>query len=119
MGFSGGPSPWGGLSGKSLRFALAAAGQGASGLHATLLYELMAPSVIGVEPKATAPRFSSGRVGHGHNHFYDVDSSPGTRGGAVAGGIVRCQAVTDDRHGVAASAEIAVLHGCTTSGRSQ
>src|SRR5688572_11540011 len=38
---------------KSLRFALAAAGQGASGLRAILLCELVAPSVIGVGPEAT------------------------------------------------------------------
>ena len=57
---------------KSLRFALAAAGQGASGLHAILLCELTAPSVTGVGPEATARRFSSGRVGRGHSYSYEV-----------------------------------------------
>jgi hypothetical protein len=65
-----GRRPGEGLSVKSLRFALAAAGQGASGLHAILLCELTAPSVTGVEPEATAWRFSSGRVGRGHSYFY-------------------------------------------------
>jgi integrase len=30
----------------------------------------MAPSVVGVGPEATVRRFSSGRVGQGHKHFY-------------------------------------------------
>jgi hypothetical protein len=59
---------------KSLRFALAAAGQGASGLHAILLCELTAPSVTGVGPEATARRFSSGRVGRGHSYSYGASS---------------------------------------------
>jgi hypothetical protein len=72
-----GRRPGEGLSVKSLRFALAAAGQGASGLHAILLCELTAPSVTGVEPEATAWRFSSGRVGRGHSYFYVCQAATG------------------------------------------
>jgi hypothetical protein len=37
----------------------------------------MAPSVTGVEPEATARRFSSGRVGRGHSYFYgELDTVP-------------------------------------------